>query len=144
MTFKVTSTHSVRKCWQLDLDKFVLLNGDWAKHLTTSRSGSVLESVRASLADTCPYIIAQPYKLLVHEKGSFFKAHTDTQRTPGMYGTLLVHLPSAHSGGEFVAAWTWTAVRPKQRHQGQERAYRSATSKPMADTCQHTALLTKF
>ncbi|KAK9815341.1 hypothetical protein WJX72_001996 [[Myrmecia] bisecta] len=104
MTFKVTSTHSVRKCWQLDLDKFVLLNGDWAKHLTTSRSGSVLESVRASLADTCPYIIAQPYKLLVHEKGSFFKAHTDTQRTPGMYGTLLVHLPSAHSGGEFVVS----------------------------------------
>jgi hypothetical protein len=37
--------------------------------------------------------------LLLYEEGTFFKAHRDTEKVPGMFGTLVVCLPSAHDGG---------------------------------------------
>ena len=43
---------------------------------------------------------AVPYKLLVYEPGGFFLEHQDSEKLPGMFGTLLVGLPCAHSGGE--------------------------------------------
>ena len=43
---------------------------------------------------------AQPYKLLLYEEGAFFKAHRDTEKVSGMFGTLVVCLPSEHTGGE--------------------------------------------
>ena len=39
-------------------------------------------------------------KLLLYEVGGHFKCHKDTERGPGMFGTLLVVLPSFHEGGE--------------------------------------------
>ncbi|CAP73318.1 uncharacterized protein PODANS_2_7100 [Podospora anserina S mat+] len=47
-------------------------------------------------------IYAEPYKLLIHEEGAMFKAHTDTEKIPGMFGTLIISLPSAHQGGDIV------------------------------------------
>ncbi|OCK74373.1 hypothetical protein K432DRAFT_469906 [Lepidopterella palustris CBS 459.81] len=43
---------------------------------------------------------AESYKLLLYEEGAFFKAHRDTEKTPGMFGTLVICLPSEHTGGE--------------------------------------------
>lgn len=43
---------------------------------------------------------AERYKLLLYEEGAFFKAHKDSEKTPGMFGTLVICLPSEHSGGE--------------------------------------------
>jgi hypothetical protein len=43
---------------------------------------------------------AERYKLLLYEEGAFFKAHRDTEKVPGMFGTLVICLPSYHSGGE--------------------------------------------
>lgn len=40
------------------------------------------------------------YKLLLYGEGAFFKPHTDTEKLPGMYGTMVVCLPSTHSGGD--------------------------------------------
>src|SRR5262249_51298934 len=42
------------------------------------------------------------YKLLVYEKGSFFAPHRDTEKTPGMFATLVVCLPSRHQGGTLL------------------------------------------
>ncbi|KAF9633731.1 hypothetical protein BFW01_g4625 [Lasiodiplodia theobromae] len=43
-----------------------------------------------------------------------FKAHKDTEKAPGMFGTLVICLPSAHTGGSV-----------KVKHAGQEKTFRS-------------------
>ena len=47
-------------------------------------------------------VAADFYKLLVYDAGSFFVDHRDTEKAPGMFATLVIVLPSAHSGGELV------------------------------------------
>ena len=42
------------------------------------------------------------YKLLVYDAGSFFIKHRDTEKTAGMFATLVIVLPSDYSGGELV------------------------------------------
>jgi len=45
---------------------------------------------------------AQLYKLLLYEEGGFFAPHRDTEKTGGMFGTLVIALPSEHRGGELI------------------------------------------
>ncbi|KAF8644501.1 hypothetical protein AX16_008425 [Volvariella volvacea WC 439] len=39
---------------------------------------------------------------IVSDKGSFFKAHKDTPRGPDMFGSLVVILPTQHTGGQLL------------------------------------------
>jgi 2OG-Fe(II) oxygenase superfamily len=39
------------------------------------------------------------YKLLVYDRGGFFLAHRDTEKAGGMFGTLVLTLPSTYRGG---------------------------------------------
>lgn len=41
-----------------------------------------------------------PWKLLLYEEGSFFRPHKDSEKAPGMIGTLVISLPSKHEGGD--------------------------------------------
>lgn len=45
---------------------------------------------------------AKLYKLLLYEEGAFFKAHQDSEKETGMFGTLVVSLPSYHEGGQVL------------------------------------------
>ena len=45
-------------------------------------------------------IAGEFYKLLVYDRDGFFLPNRDTEKTEGMFGTLVVTLPSAHRGGE--------------------------------------------
>ena len=47
-------------------------------------------------------IRAELYKLLIYDPGAFFLPHRDTLKAPGMFGTLVIVLPSDHTGGELV------------------------------------------
>jgi len=47
-------------------------------------------------------VAAEFYKLLVYDAGSFFVGHRDTEKAPGMFATMVLMLPSAHSGGELI------------------------------------------
>lgn len=40
------------------------------------------------------------YKLLIYEKGGFFKPHRDSEKCQNMFGTLIITLPSYYKGGE--------------------------------------------
>lgn len=42
------------------------------------------------------------YKLLLYEKGSFFKKHRDSEKEDGMFATLVIQLPSKFKGGELI------------------------------------------
>ncbi|MCA9711471.1 MAG: 2OG-Fe(II) oxygenase, partial [Myxococcales bacterium] len=55
-------------------------------------------------------------KLLIYGPGQFFAPHRDTEKTPTMWGTLVVLLPSAYRGGELEVC-----------HAGRRVAYDTAT-----------------
>ncbi|KAF2126973.1 hypothetical protein P153DRAFT_359289 [Dothidotthia symphoricarpi CBS 119687] len=40
------------------------------------------------------------YKVLFYEENAFFKAHRDTEKVPGVFGTLVINLPSEHASGD--------------------------------------------
>lgn len=65
---------------------------------------TVLDAVHKDLGLTCHRIgvHAELYKLLIYEEGAFFKPHQDSEKTPGMFGTLVVCLPSRHEGGKVL------------------------------------------
>jgi hypothetical protein len=86
----------VRRVWQLEPSQFFLRNAAWNAHLATivnevGREFGIRQKVDAKL-----------YKLLIYEKGSFFAAHRDTEKVPGMFATLVICLPSRHRGGTLI------------------------------------------
>ncbi|KAG8162497.1 hypothetical protein KVR01_008262 [Diaporthe batatas] len=85
---------SVRKTWQLDAGRFRCSNPAWAAFLDT-----VLRETVQKLGMP-KSVRAVPWKLLLYEEGSFFRPHKDSEKSPGMIGTLVISLPSRHEGGE--------------------------------------------
>jgi hypothetical protein len=88
---------SVRNAWQVDAAKVHIGGKSWERTLQ-----EILRSVAAGLGCVSEEISAVLYKLLVYEKGGFFKAHRDTEKSDGMFGTLVIVLPAAHNGGELI------------------------------------------
>ncbi len=86
----------VRRTWQIGADRVHIGGRHWAQSLATivARSATglgVLEPVAAEL-----------YKMLIYDAGSFFVRHRDTEKAPGMFATLVIVLPSLHTGGELL------------------------------------------
>jgi len=48
--------------------------------------------------------VAKLYKLLLYEQGGHFLPHKDTEKEKGMFATLIVQLPSRHTGGELIVS----------------------------------------
>ena len=94
---------AVRRCWQIGLDRVCIRGRHWARTLE-----AILARVAEGLGVDAP-ITAEFYQLLLYEEGSFFIDHRDTEKTPGMFATLVVALPSSFAGGELVV-----------RHKGRE------------------------
>jgi len=86
----------VRRVWQIEPSQFVLRNAAWNTHLT-----AIVEAVKQEFGIS-QTVSPQLYKLLVYEKGSFFAPHRDSEKTPGMFATLVVCLPSRHEGGTLI------------------------------------------
>jgi hypothetical protein len=61
---------------------------------------------------------AEPHALLVYGKGQFFLSHQDSEKDDTMIGTLVVSLPSSHTGGELVI-----------EHNGKTVAYQASAYK---------------
>jgi hypothetical protein len=85
---------SVRKTWELDCTIFECRNPAWDKYLDF-----IAKKALEELGVQVPARVER-YKLLLYEEGAFFKAHRDSEKSPGMFGTLVICLPSEHSGGE--------------------------------------------
>ncbi|KAI0972310.1 hypothetical protein F4678DRAFT_460536 [Xylaria arbuscula] len=85
---------TVRKTWELSFDDFRLMNPAWPSFLNT-----VLQEACANMG-IIGHVEAQPHKLLLYERDSFFRPHKDSQKTQGMIGTLAICLPAKHDGGE--------------------------------------------
>ncbi|MEZ4826223.1 MAG: 2OG-Fe(II) oxygenase [Bacteroidia bacterium] len=92
----VTDT-SVRNTWEIDASQLSFSNPSWEKKLS-----DILEAVTENLGLTGHQVKAKLYKLLIYEKGGFFLPHKDSEKEKGMFGTLIIGLPSAHTGGELL------------------------------------------
>lgn len=94
---------AVRRTWQIGADRVRIAGKHW-----TAMLDSVVERAAAGLGAGAG-VIAELYKLLVYDEGSFFVTHRDTEKSAGMFATLIVALPSLHTGGELEV-----------RHRGRE------------------------
>ena len=89
---------SVRRVWQLEPGQLSLSNPEWEPFVA-----GIVEAVRTDLG--VPHKVGHRlYKLLVYEKGSFFAPHRDSEKSEGMFATLVVCLPSRHAGGALIVS----------------------------------------
>lgn len=88
---------AVRKTWQLSANRVRIGGKTWEKTFS-----QMLATVVEGLGCAEAKVSAELYKLLVYDPGGFFAAHRDTEKAGGMFGTLVVTLPSAHHGGELI------------------------------------------
>ena len=88
---------------KIGADQVRIQGKHWARTLE-----AILARVADGLGVTEP-IVAEFYKLLVYDPGSFFLSHRDTEKAPGMFATLVLVLPSISTGGDLVV-----------RHKGRE------------------------
>jgi predicted 2-oxoglutarate/Fe(II)-dependent dioxygenase YbiX len=96
---------SVRRSWQISPERVRISGKSW---------NSALEEVLARAASglgVSDAVEAQFYKLLVYETGGFFIDHRDTEKSPGMFATLTIALPSRSTGGELVVRHAWREAR---------------------------------
>ncbi|MGE3806546.1 MAG: 2OG-Fe(II) oxygenase [Gemmataceae bacterium] len=87
---------NIRRVWQIDPSKFSLRNKGWILLVT-----AIVDALKKEFGITRK-VNAELYKLLIYEKGSFFAPHRDSEKTPSMFATLVVCLPSRHDGGTLV------------------------------------------
>lgn len=88
---------SVRKVWQLPPEKVRIGGKSWSKSFQ-----HILDRVTVGLGCASVEVSAELYKLLIYDTGGFFTAHRDTEKAAGMFGTLVVTLPSLHRGGALI------------------------------------------
>ncbi|KAL9119935.1 MAG: hypothetical protein Q9187_003512 [Circinaria calcarea] len=88
---------TVRRTWELNPSQFEIRNPAWQDCVKNA-----VQSVGKELGIVggMSSISAQLYKMLLYEKGAFFERHTDSEKAHGMFGTLVIALPSSHTGGE--------------------------------------------
>ena len=98
---------SVRKAWQLDASKVEIGGSGWETTLQNITNDCVKD-----LGLTNASVKSNLYKLLLYEQGGHFKPHCDTEKEPGMFGTLVIQLPSKFTGGALHV-----------RHGGVEKVY---------------------
>lgn len=92
------SDTSVRDTWELTPDQITLGGPKWDAHL-----GAALAHLRHELGlPAHAQLRAELHSLLIYGKGQFFLPHQDSEKHDDMIATLVVWLPSAHTGGELV------------------------------------------
>ncbi len=99
---------SVRDTWELTADQ-VALGGEW-DHLLDNALIEVHDGLGLPRGAR---LRAELHALLVYGKGQFFAPHQDSEKDDEMVATLVVSLPSVHTGGELLVS-----------HSGETRTYR--------------------
>lgn len=118
----------VRRVWQFEPSQFALRNPGWDAQVE-----EVVTAVRQRFAIPGK-VRHELYKLLIYETGSFFVPHRDTEKTPGMFATLVICLPSRHDGGALVVEHEGRSERID--FGGPESEFRTAYAAFYAD-CRH-------
>lgn len=97
--------YSANLIWELDHDQFRIANPSWSAFVESIKQ-DVAQDLGLALSD----IDVEPDKLLLYEKGSFFRRHKDSHQAPGVTGRLVICLPSEHTGGEVCLKYAGTDI----------------------------------
>jgi 2OG-Fe(II) oxygenase superfamily len=96
---------TVRKAWQMDAAQVTLGGGEaWNETLQSIVDGACHDLGFSTRRIQQLGIHANLYKLLLYETGGHFTPHQDTEKEDGMFGTLVIQLPSLFTGGE-LSVW---------------------------------------
>lgn len=89
---------SVRDTWELEPAQVTLGGAQWQAELEAA-----LAYVRDELGlPRTAHLTAELHSALVYGKGQFFLPHQDSEKHEDMVATLVVMLPSVHTGGELI------------------------------------------
>ena len=92
------SDTTIRDTWELTPDQVALGGTNWDSHLRAA-----LAHVRYELGLPAEAELrAELNSMLIYGKGQFFLPHQDSEKQDAMVATLVVCLPSVHTGGELV------------------------------------------
>lgn len=94
---KTVLDKTVRCAWEVDAGQIKFANKEWGKFVE-----GIVRQIKPSLGLEEYSVSANLYKLLLYQKGDFFLPHKDSEKEQGMFGTLIIGLPSNHTGGELV------------------------------------------
>ncbi|CAD6969139.1 unnamed protein product [Tilletia controversa] len=85
---------AVRNSWQLHPSKVKITNPAWQSGLTAAA-----KVIADKFGVEGTPITLRPYKFLFYKEGGHFAKHRDTEKEDRMFATMVVQLPSAHTGG---------------------------------------------
>ena len=88
----------VRKTWQIPPERIDIKHPDWEKKLDAFVKSTVANRLGCEKVP----ITAHLYKMLLYEPDCHFLMHQDTEKEQGMFATMVIQLPSSHTGGELV------------------------------------------
>lgn len=91
---------TVRSVCEIDAGELTFHGSNWATFLD-----KIINKIKPDLGLEDYTISAHLYKMLIYEKGDFFLPHKDSEKEKGMFGTLVISLPSKHTGGELVVSF---------------------------------------
>lgn len=100
---------AVRRTWQIGADRVRITGRHWPEMLA-----SIVERAGTGLGAGAG-VASELYKMLIYDEGSFFVSHRDTEKSAGMFATLIIALPSVHAGGELVLRHRGREVRLAMR-----------------------------
>jgi hypothetical protein len=107
---KTLVDETVRKVWQIAPGKLIISGKAW-----TFAFADIVQDVADALGCGDASVEAEFYKLLVYDAGAFFVSHRDSEKTGGMFGTLVISLPSEHEGGTLIIRHAGREVRHELR-----------------------------
>jgi hypothetical protein len=87
----------VRSAWEIDASDLSFTEKGWDKFIQ-----KLTDKIKPDLGLEDYRISAVLYKMLIYEEGDFFLAHKDSEKEKGMFGSLIIGLPSKHTGGELL------------------------------------------
>ncbi|KAF5390844.1 hypothetical protein D9757_004527 [Collybiopsis confluens] len=89
---------SVRDTFEIDASRVRFSNPLFNAWLLSELLCTITTKLGTQAKDTS----IELYKLLLYRTGSHFKKHQDTAKSPKMFATAVVLLPSQHTGGQLV------------------------------------------
>ena len=95
---KTLLNKDVRNAWEISKSNVKINNALWNKELKLT-----LELLKDDLGlPENTELKASLHNLLIYEPGQFFEYHQDSEKLDGMVATLVIILPSSHSGGTLI------------------------------------------
>lgn len=92
--------NQVRSAWEIDANEIHFNRNNWDTFLSEA-----IEQSKIDLGIENNLVSAHLYKLLIYETGDFFLSHRDSEKEKGMFGTLVITLPSKFTGGDLIVKY---------------------------------------